>query len=257
MNKDYYDKMLHQLDIHKGDILLVSSDIRKLILACMRQGEKFDVNLFLDSLINAVGEAGTLLLPTYNWDFCKGITFDYYKTPSQTGALGAAALERGDFKRSKHPIYSFAIWGKDKEELCQKDYKSSFGEDSIFAYLYQKKGKDLVIDTPIGDCCTFAHYVEETSGLVSYRYKKSFTAGYIDEDKKETKRAYEMFVRNLDLDVENIGPSEEDFLEAGAGCAKDVNGSHFFVMDFEKAYQMIYQDIKYNKSRKICRFKGQ
>ena len=198
-----------------------------------------------------------MLFPTYNWDFCKGITFDYMNTPSKTGSLGSIALSREDFKRSRHPIYSFAIWGKDKEMLCQKDYSSSFGEDSIFGYLYENKAKNLVIDTPIGNCFTFAHYVEETSGMVTYRYKKTFTADYVDENGKKTNKSYEMFVRDLDLDVENLGPREQDFLQENVGKSEDINGSHFFMMNFEDAYHMIYNDIRNNRSRKLCRFKGQ
>lgn len=257
MQRVCYDEIVNQLEIKKGDIILVSSDIRKLMLDSLRHKEKFDINRFIDSIINAVGDDGTVLVPTYNWDFCKGITFDYHNTPSKTGSLGSAALARTDFKRSKHPIYSFAIWGKDKEILCQMDYSSSFGTDSIFAYLHNNKAKNLVIDTPIANCCTFAHYVEENSGMVAYRYKKLFVADYIDENNNLTKKSYEMFVRDLDLDVQNIGPSEQDFLEKGIGKSKDVNGSHFFLFDFDEAYQMIYDDIKNNRSRKICSFKGQ
>jgi hypothetical protein len=93
--------------------------------------------------------------------------------------------------------------------------------------------------------------------MVSYRYKKTFTAGYIDEDKKETKKTYEMFVRDLDLDVKNVGFSEEDFLEKEAGWAKDINGSHFFLLDLEKAYRIMYHDIQYNNARNLCKYKGQ
>ena len=43
-----------------------------------------------------VGKNGTIFIPTYNWDFCKGKTFHYKKTRSQSGSLGNIALKRKD-----------------------------------------------------------------------------------------------------------------------------------------------------------------
>lgn len=98
--------------IQKGDVVYVVSDILELAKNARENGERFDRDVFLDSLKEAVGENGTLLIPTFNWDFCRGIPFDYVKTPGKTGALGNAALKRSDFKRTRHPIYSFAVWEK-------------------------------------------------------------------------------------------------------------------------------------------------
>lgn len=252
-----YEKIIEPLDIQSGDIVMVSSDVRKLVFQCMRQKQEFDMNAFIDAFIARIGSDGTLLFPVYNWDFCNGIAFDYKNTVGKTGSLGNAALKRADFKRTKHPLYSFAVWGKDQKILCEKEYSSSFGEESIFAYLHDVNAKNAVFDVEIAKCCTFAHFVEETSGLVNYRYKKSFTAPYIDENGQEQERTYEMFVRDLELDVKNVGPSEKDFLTEGVGQSVDVEGHHWFVFSFVDAYQMIDNDIKHNKSRKICRYKGQ
>ena len=55
-------------------------------------------------------EKRNILFPTFNWDFCKGKSFNYNNTRSMTGSLSNVALKRPDFKRSKNPIYSFAVW---------------------------------------------------------------------------------------------------------------------------------------------------
>lgn len=258
MQSTPYDKVVSQLNIQKGDTLLVSSDIKKFMWNSLKRKEKFDIQRFIDTLIEAVGEEGTLLFPTYNWDFCKGDPFDYVNTPAKTGALGVAALKRSDFKRSKHPLYSCAIWGKDKEMLCQRDYISSFGEDSIFAYLHEKKAKNLLLDVTLQHCFTYAHYVEQQSGSVSYRYLKKFTADYIDANGKREEKTYEMFVRNLDLDVVNlIDPYEEDFLKNGIAEVKNINDSKFLLIELAPAYDIILEDIEKNASRKLCRYNGQ
>ena len=63
--------------------------------------------------------------------------FDYKKTPSNCGSLSNIALQRSDFKRTKHPIHSFAVFGKHKNYLCNLENKSSWGEDSPFKFLYK------------------------------------------------------------------------------------------------------------------------
>jgi aminoglycoside 3-N-acetyltransferase len=79
---------ISSLGVQPGDILLVSSNIMKLI----RTAGKQDVSNFLINLLqNTVSGEGTLLFPTYNWDFCQGKPFNYHKTPSMTGSLSRIA----------------------------------------------------------------------------------------------------------------------------------------------------------------------
>ena len=108
---------------------------------------------------------------------------DNYK--SEKGVIyskDGKALSRDDFARTKHPIYSFAVWGKGKEELCAMDNKSSFGIDSPFTYMTNHEFKNLFIDKDLGHSFVYVHYVEEQVGNIPYRYLKDFTADYIDED---------------------------------------------------------------------------
>ena len=100
-----YLDIASSLGIEKGCVLHISSDISALLLSCMRNGEAFEPDLFIDSFIDAVGGDGVLLFPTYNWGFCSGKTFDCRQTPCDTGILAASALKRKDFKRTGHPIY--------------------------------------------------------------------------------------------------------------------------------------------------------
>lgn len=251
-----YTQIVQQLNITKGDILLVSSDIQKIALSATKNKERFSASKFIDTLMDAVGPSGTLLFPTYNWDFCKGIPFDYYQTACTTGALGKEALKRKDFFRTAHPIYSFAVWGKDQELLCSMTNISAFGSDSPFAYLH-KNGKNLIIDVSFKNCFTFTHYVEESIG-VSYRYLKTFSAPYIDKNHISKNAHYSMYVRDLEKEVENIiDPIADDLKQQNKLQQKTINNSLFSILRFDDAYNCISMDIRNNHAHKLVCYIGQ
>lgn len=240
-----------------GDRIMISSDVKRLLYDCATHGDDTDMNVLIDGIIDIIGPDGTILIPTFNWDFCKGKTFDYYKTPCKTGSIGKAALKRKDFRRTKHPIYSFAIWGKDRDAICAVDHKSSFGADSPFTYCREQNVKNYFIDVECQHSFTFVHYVEEQVGI-PYRYLKDFTAPYIDENGVESVRTYSMNVRDLDKDIfVTIYPFEEDFKAAGAARRFQINDIDYKVVEMGKVYPIIAEDAAHNRSRKICEYTGQ
>lgn len=252
------DKLAEQIDtIQKGDIVYVVSDVLELAKQAREHGERFDRDCFLESLQRKVGETGTLLIPTFNWDFCKGIPFDYVKTSCRTGALGTAALKRQDFVRTKHPIYSFAVWGKDRDWLFEQDEPNSFGENSLFDYMYRKDAKALVIGLDAMDGLTFMHHVEQMVG-VPFRFHKIFAADYTDWNGVTTRKEYTMYVRDLDMDAKEHTKHFSQILE-------DLNVSHTRILN-EVPFRTVYLrgvfdveavDIRYNDSRNLYIYKGQ
>lgn len=246
-----YESILQQIqDIKKGDIVYLVSDIIKLAMVYKKEKQDFSMSLFLDSIIDKIGQEGTLLVPTFNWDFCQGKAFDIKKTVSKTGALGNAAIKHPLFKRSKHPIYSFCIWGKDQDYLTSIDPKDAFGEDSIFAYLHEKKAKALVVGIPPMHGLTFCHYVEQKVG-VPYRYLKDFTAAYTDYEGILSEKTYSMYVRDLVRNpqyknrFENLG---NILMQLNISKQYEFNGVPFHVVDLENTYIVIEMDIKLNDS---------
>ena len=253
-----YLKIPEILGIKKGDIILLSSDVSLLMYAAKKNNEEFSMKQLIDAFLKAIGSEGTLLVPVYNWGFCKGEPFNWRETKSETGMLGQYVLSRSDFKRTLHPIYSFAVAGKDKDLLCSITNKDSFGLDSPFAYLHKNKGKNIMLDVPYQYCFTFSHYVEQVSGMVSYRYNKEFTALYTGPDNILQTKTYTMFVRDLDLDVVNTGYEMEKLLiKKGAMQLHVINGIYLRSVDLDEAFHWISKDIKENRSRKICKYKGQ
>ena len=73
------ENIINKFGIKKGDKLLVSSNIVKIIINAKKKNIIFNPNSIIDVLKNKVGKNGTLLFPTFNWDFCKGVIFDYNK----------------------------------------------------------------------------------------------------------------------------------------------------------------------------------
>ena len=253
-----YQKLPETMGIRKGDTILLTSDITDLFLQCQTHGEHFDPNILLDKFQEAIGEEGTLLIPTYNWGFCQGKTFDYRKTPSKTGALGNAALRRKDFLRTRHPIYSFAVWGKDAAYLHEMKNVESFGADSPFAYLENVNAKNVFVGTAsIRNSFTYIHYIEQQLGA-TYRFSKVFRSHYVDEDGKDTEKEYAMYVRNLDLDVVcTPDPFVDELYDNRVVQSRIFNGVPYEVIRFSDVTPYIKNDILHNRSRKLCRFKGQ
>ena len=247
-----------QLHLKKGDNVYVTSDVKQLLYDCMQHEDDTDLNILIDGIISIIGEDASLVFPTFNWAFCKGEPYDHYRTPCKTGSLGKLALKRDDFSRTRHPIYSFAVWGRDKEALCALDNKSSFGPDSPFAYMVDHGYRNLFIDKDTQHSFVFVHYAEESSGLVPYRYLKDFTADYTDASGNKRRATYSMNVRNLGMDVENtILPLEDEFIEKGIEEKFYVNGIEYKLIELKQSHPIIVNDVINNRSRRVCSYIGQ
>jgi aminopeptidase-like protein/aminoglycoside N3'-acetyltransferase len=137
---------------------------------------------FLNSLLEAVGDEGTILVPAYTFSFCDQKEFDVRQSPTQSGPWSTSTefLEifrkhRGSV-RSRDPIYSVAGIGKRAKELLSDLPNTCFGRGSIYDRLIQAGGKICAIGVALQEV-TFVQHVEEIAG-VPFRFKKLYT-GYI------------------------------------------------------------------------------
>ena len=227
--------MVGHLDIQVGDVVLVSSSLKKLLCTCRANGEVFDMSEFIDTITNVVGDSGTVLFPTYNWDFCKGVPFDYQDTPSQCGALSQAALNHPGFIRTHHPIYSFATWGRDQDYLMSLTNSDSFSSDSPFEYLYKVYAKNLFIGIDYKLAMSPVHYAEQVVG-VPWRYPKRFW----------TYQEAVMYVRNVDLCSETvIDPRMDNSLTDYKQY--ELNGVYFGLVGLRNILDLMIDDLKFKK----------
>ena len=242
-----YKKFFKKIGLKSNDIILIASDITIFAFEVFKQKIEFDPNRFINELKEYLNE-GTILFPTFNYDFCKAKEFDYKKTPPQNmGTLSNIVFKIDDFKRTKHPIFSFMVWGKYQKELVGLDNISSFGIDSPFGFLYLKHAKMIFIDIDYNRSFTYLHFVEQQAG-VDYRYNKIFEAPYIDENGKKEIKKYSMLVRDIEKGVVNnlneVGKVLEK--EGISKVYKILGKSTWRVVDLKKTFEIAKKEAIYN-----------
>lgn len=186
--------------IRQGDIVLVHSSLRRTVRRCVQGGTPAAVSDILASFQEAVGDAGTLLFPLFNFEFTEGVAFDIRSTPSQMGVLTETARQLDGAVRTGHPIYSFAVIGARAGEFAGVDNFSGYGADSPFAKLRALGGRIAILDLPDQHSMTFYHHVEEMKD-VPYRFHKTFAGEYTDSSGVTSRREYGLFVRDLEKGV--------------------------------------------------------
>lgn len=239
---------MHSLGIGVGDKLYVASDVTLLLCSTYKQGMKTKEQMdeYLHKLVSAfqqvVGKSGTLLFPVFTWDFCRGKGFDVCRTLGEVGSLNNwILLNRQDFLRTRHPMYSFMVWGEDAPLLAALDNTDAWGQDSPFAYLHHHGGKMLLFNVSLQRGFTFLHYVEE-SVKVPYRYMKSFCGKYKDGRGRDFERIYTMYVRDLDIVSEEYLP--EEFLQS-AGVMKSEQWGDIIIKNIglHDAYDVVANNL--------------
>lgn len=252
--KDFSEWLDSRNWIHEGDCVYVVSDVLELAKFYRERGERLSLDELIDGLQQAVGNEGTLLFPTFNWDFCKGVSFDYRKTPVRTGALSKTALKRADFKRTAHPLYSFAVWGGKQKEMLENDSADSFGPGTIFEMMYNRNARILAIGLPALQGVSYVHHVEQMVG-VPYRYNKEFIGDYVDAEGVCSRRTYRMYVRDLEMDPRHINgfqPLEELMRSQRliqTDYYQDVIPCH--MLKISDLHEAVRRDILYNDSQRL------
>ncbi|HEB9337379.1 TPA: AAC(3) family N-acetyltransferase [Campylobacter coli] len=241
-------KFINCMDLKKEDFLLFTGNLMQLL-----QGIDGDNRKKLDFLLDCIkNNVDTLAIHTFNWDFCRGMAYDILKSKSQTGALGNIALKRSDFRRTKHPIYSFAVVGKFQNELVALENKGAFDSNSPFNFMHKNNAKMIIVNLPLQDSFTFVHYVEECL-KVDYRFNKSFEALYTDEKGFVKLKTYDMFVRKDGI-LTNVNGLENLFIKEGAMELKKFENLYIKKIDLSKAYEIIAKDIQSNQARNLMSF---
>ncbi len=249
-----YTKIIDGLDINQGDILFVTSDISRLTYNTIRAEGGFDPNKFIDSIQQKLGSEGTLLFPAYNFLLESGDKFDWAKTsPFLCGALSMTAWKRHDFRRTKHPLHSFLVWGKYSRQLCAMENKSSFGADSPFAFMHQHNAKMLCIDIDLWGSFTFIHYIEQME-KVAYRFRKKILIDYTGESGTASPKEYYVFKKFPGIEMV-FHRMEKILKDQGVFTDVRINKSLFRLIPLDdNTFSLFINDIRNNKGRNVARF---
>ena len=251
---------MKQAGIGKGDMVYIASDASLLLMEARKkcgiktanQRNSF-LNNFIDVLQEIVGEQGTLLFPVFSWSFCRGESFDIRHSLGEVGALNNWVLEhRQDFQRTKHPMYSFMVWGDRADALVSLENTDAWGSDSPFAYLHENGGKMLLLNVTLQRGFTFMHYVEEAV-QVPYRYRKNFRGSYTDEQGITSERSYTMYVRDLAILSNEYAP---DSMLEDRGIVKMSKWGELALKGFSLAdsFPIVADDLRHNGGRKCYKF---
>lgn len=258
-NFDYND-YLGLSGLQSGDIVDVSSGLSSVKRFADENGLLFDANSLIDELIRMVGEQGTVMIRSYSWSFCKGIAYNIKETPSDVGALGNVALRRLNFMRTRHPIYSWMVYGYYQKELCDYDNIDGTDRESIFPFLEQKKAKQLVIGKLQNAALSIGHYAEVQVG-VPYRKRKYFEGDYTDIEGNCSRRKYSIYVRPLNIEVEYV-ISNYNTIQYDAVLSEMImnrtymNALPIVTVDLAKLVSYTKNDIVYNDGKHIMQVNG-
>ncbi|MCX7755434.1 MAG: DUF4910 domain-containing protein [Anaerolineales bacterium] len=194
------------LGVAEGDTLFVHSAYSTLSRA--PGGVEGGPQTVIEALLDILGPEGTLIMPTFNYDFLRGVPWDMRTTPSQMGILTELVRTDPRAKRMFHPIYSMAAIGRRADEVAAHRSNDCFGETTIFSKFRAWDARILIIGLPYSKSITFLHHCEQMAG-VDYRFLKEFKGTAIDMQGKPHEVTVTMFVRDVErgvvLDFEPIG----------------------------------------------------
>lgn len=249
-----YKELTDTLSISEGDNVYISSDITKLYYFCAKNRTEFNCDDLINELQNKITKNGTIVFPTFSFDFSNNGHYDIRDTKVLTGALSKTSLMRNDFERTKHPMHSFSVWGKNKEYLCSMNYNNSFGEDSIFSFFKEENFKQIIIGTDYNHGFTFVHYVENAC-KVPYRFNKEFNGTYTDMEGNINNYTCVYPARHLEISpIETFNKIGTVLENKGIAIKKEFHGIPIYSICLKQAYPIIKDDIINNKCSNIYDF---
>lgn len=158
------DLGLRQLGIAPGAVVLVHSSLRS--FGRLEGGARTAVQ----ALLNLLGEAGTLVVPTFHHTFFWGgpqQVWDREQTPSYMGLISETARTWPGARRSCHAPHPLTAIGAHAADLAGRHNTSDYAFDSPFYRLLELDAWVLLMGVDF-NVCTLLHLVEELAE-VPYR----------------------------------------------------------------------------------------
>ena len=189
-------KSLEKVNIFPGDTVMIHGNAG--VAAQYRDiSAKNQINYLLSKILEYIGQAGTVVVPTFSYSFTKGEDFNPKLTPSRTGSFSEAFRLYPGAIRSKNPLFSVAAIGSHSKIFQSSDINDSFGSNTCFGLINDLDGKIISLGDDIKQGITYIHYVEQACN-VSYRYMKKFNGNLIlDNNIRYIETTY--YVRDLSI----------------------------------------------------------
>jgi aminoglycoside 3-N-acetyltransferase len=216
VTRDQVVECLRRIGVEAGDGVLVHAAIQYL------GRPSGGVGLYWDAFRQVLGERGTLVVPTFNFGFARGLPFDTANTPSEEMGVFAEHVRcLPDAKRSPHPLQSVAVVGRHADDLARRDTPSAFDPGSAFERMLDLDFKMVLLGASI-KVASIVHYSEQKN-RVPYRYWKDFEGTIIEAGRPRT-AVYRMFARDLALDPRmDFTPVQRTLEEEGRWTQTKLN----------------------------------
>jgi len=171
------------LGVESGDVIYLGVEMGKLPLPTItaalsrdsiRERERKWSQFLLDVLLEVLAPDGTLLVPTFSYDYArKGLAYHHETTPSEIGPFTEFFRTTKGVCRCLHPLHSVAGIGPKTPEILFDVGLAAFGPRSAFGRLRNASCKFLSLGVPLGLSLTYAHHLEQVYG-VNHMYNKLF-----------------------------------------------------------------------------------
>lgn len=192
---------LAEMGVTSGRTVFVQSGMLSFMEAARIVTPKKLPELILDSLVEAVGERGTVVMPSFTTNCArKGLPFDLYQTVSDSGALVEYMRKRPGTLRSLHPVNSIIACGNLAEFLTKNVSSGSYSWDSPFDRMASCDTVILCMGMKTNLSNSFSHYAETRSNL-PYLYNKVLDYITVSVNGVPVSKQFYMTVRYLDFDI--------------------------------------------------------
>lgn len=217
ITKEKVKSAFSSINIERGDGVMVHSELP--VLGIIDGG----LDVYYDAIMETIGEEGTLVVPTFNFSFARGVPFDQESTPSENmGVFSEYVRVCKKSFRSQHPMQSVCAVGKYAVDIAERDTSSAFDKHSSFDRMVELNFKLLFLGASIKSS-SLIHYCEQRNN-VPYRYWKRFEGEIRKIGVPVHKKQYDMFVRNMHIDpIVDPSPVESALKSSGLWNSVDVN----------------------------------
>jgi len=169
--KDFFNSF-EEVISKKDDVIVMYSGISSFIFNIKFKNKNIPKTL-LNILEKVTTKNRTLILPSFSSNsFMREKIFDIKKSIDNIGLLPKEALKRNYF-RTRQPLHSYLVYGKEKQLVKKLKNFSSWGNTSILNYMSKRNARICTFGLPWNKGCAYLHRFEELY-LVPWRYFKIF-----------------------------------------------------------------------------------
>lgn len=175
--KETLKNLLISLGVKKGDVVMIHSAIYSLGLI------EGGVGGFYETIMDILGDEGTLVVPTFTYSFRRNEIYDVRSTPSakNIGIFSEFVRKLNGAQRSLDPLFSMCAIGPRASELMQRKSNECFGENSIYGELFNQKTKFIGLGITYSTGLTGFVHIERIA-KVPYRESMRFDGRTCDID---------------------------------------------------------------------------